>query len=62
VVDKHGTSRRRSWRELHIGIDGESSEIVAIELTTKESAAAARTAALLDQLTNPLASLTAYGS
>jgi hypothetical protein len=36
LVQKHGTSRRRSWRKLHIGIDGESGEIVAIKLTKKE--------------------------
>ena len=58
LVEKHGTSRRRSWRKLHIGIDGESGEIVAIELTKKESDDAARTDALLDQLTDPLASFT----
>ncbi len=62
LVEKHGTSRRRSWRKLHIGIDGESGEIVAIELTKKESDDAARTAALLDQLTDPLASFTADGA
>jgi hypothetical protein len=37
LVEKHGTSRRRSWRKLHMGIDGESGEIVAIELTKKEA-------------------------
>jgi Transposase DDE domain len=52
----------RSWRKLHIGIDGESGEIVAIELTKKESDDAARTDALLDQLTDPLASFTADGA
>jgi hypothetical protein len=62
LVEKHGTSRRRSWRKLHIGLDGESGEIVAIELTKKESDDAARTAALLDQLTSPLASFTADGA
>ena len=62
LVEKHGTSRRRSWRKLHIGIDGESGEIVAIELTKKESDDGARTAALLDQLTEPLASFTADGA
>src|SRR6202166_1311016 len=35
LVEKHGTSRRRSWRKLHIGIDAGSGEIVAIELTDK---------------------------
>jgi hypothetical protein len=62
LVEKHGTSRRRSWRKLHLGVDAESGEILAIELTKKESDAAARTAALLDQLTSPLASFTADGA
>ena len=62
LVEKHGTSRRRCWRKLHIGLDGESGEIVAIELTKKESDDAARTDALLDQITDPLASFTADGA
>ena len=61
LVEEHGTSSRRSWRKLHIGIDGESGEIVAIELTKNESDDAARTDALLDQLPDPLASFTADG-
>jgi hypothetical protein len=62
LVEKHGTSRRRSWRKLHLGVDAESGEIVAIELTKKESDDAARTAALLDQLTDPIASFRADGA
>jgi hypothetical protein len=31
LVEKHGTPRRRSWRKLHIGVDAESGEMVAIE-------------------------------
>jgi Transposase DDE domain len=62
LAEKHGTSRRRSWRKLHIGIDAGSGEIVAIELTRKEIDDAARTGALLDQLADPLASFTADGA
>lgn len=62
LIEKHGTSRRRSWRKLHIGIDAESGEIVAIELTRKEIDDAARTGALLDQITEPIASFTADGA
>src|SRR5450755_4221153 len=36
LIEKHGTSRRRSWRKLHIGIDAGSGKIVAIELTDKD--------------------------
>jgi hypothetical protein len=56
LVEKHGTSRRRSWRKLHIGLDGESGEIVAIELTKKESDDDARTAALSFSRTSRCAS------
>ena len=34
LVERPGTSRRRSWRKLHLGVDGESGEILAIELTS----------------------------
>jgi hypothetical protein len=62
LVEKHGTSRRRSWRKLHLGVDAESGEIVAIELTRKEIDDAARSGALLDQIIDPIASFTADGA
>jgi len=62
LVEKHGTSRRRSWRKLHLGVDAASGEIVAIELTKKESDDAAQSGALLDQITDPIASFTADGA
>jgi hypothetical protein len=33
LVEKHGTSRRRSWRKLHIGVDAASGEVVAVAVT-----------------------------
>ena len=62
LVEKHGTFRRQSGRKLPLGGDGESGEIVAIELTSKEIDDAARSGALLDQLTDPIASFTADGA
>jgi Transposase DDE domain len=62
LVEKHGTSRRRSWRKLHLGIDDDSGEIVAIELTRRDIDDGSRTGALLDQLTDPLASFTGDGA
>jgi hypothetical protein len=62
LVEKHGTSRRRSWHKLHIGINAESGEIIAIELTEKDVDDAARTGALLDQFVDPIASFTADGA
>jgi hypothetical protein len=37
LIEKHGMSRRRSWRKLHIGVDADSGEIVAVEVTGKGS-------------------------
>lgn len=34
LFEKHGTAKRRSWRKLHIGIDADSGEIVAFDLTS----------------------------
>ena len=28
LVEKHGTSRRRSWRKLHIGVDADTGRVV----------------------------------
>ena len=36
LVEKHGTSRRRSWRKLHIGVDADTGRIVAAALTTND--------------------------
>ena len=46
LVEKHGTSRRRSWRKLHIGVDAVGGEIVAVEVTTRDIDDAAMAGAL----------------
>jgi hypothetical protein len=61
LFEKHGTSRRRSWRKLHIGIDAASGEIVAVKVTKKEVDDGAVVDALLDQIVDPIASFTADG-
>jgi len=52
LFEKHGTSKRRSWRKLHIGIDADSDEIVAFDLTDKEIDDASRVGPLLEQVTD----------
>jgi len=61
LVEKHGTSRRRSWRKLHIGVDADSGEIGAVEVTGKDVDDAAMVDALLAQIADPIASFTADG-
>jgi hypothetical protein len=62
LIEKHGTSRRRSWRKLHIGVDADSGEIVAVEVTRKDVDDAAMADALLGQIADPIASFIAEGA
>ncbi len=59
---EHGTAKRRSWRKLHIGIDAESGEIVAFDLTDEDVDDASLVEPLLDQLTEAPASFMADGA
>ena len=36
LFERHGTAKRRAWRKLHIGIDADTGEIVASDLTDKD--------------------------
>jgi hypothetical protein len=40
LVEKHGTSRRRSWRKLHICVDAASGEIAQLVHATRSSSPA----------------------
>jgi hypothetical protein len=62
LVEKHGTSRRRSWRKLHIGVDADSGEIAAVAVTRKDIDDAAMAGALLGQIADPITSFTADGT
>jgi hypothetical protein len=62
LVEKHGASRRRSWRKLHIGVDAGSGQIVAAALTTNDVDDGTQVGALLDQIDGPIASFTADGA
>jgi hypothetical protein len=61
LIEKHGTSRRRSWRKLHIGVDADSGEIVAAEVSGKDIDDAAMVDALLDQIDDPITAFIADG-
>jgi hypothetical protein len=53
-VEKHGTSRRRSWRKLHIGFDAVTGRIVASILTERDVDDASQVEPLLDQIAEPV--------
>src|SRR4051812_24798858 len=54
LVEKHGTSKRRSWRKLHIGFDAVTSRIVASLLTDRDVDDASQVEPLLDQIAEPV--------
>src|SRR5205085_12086166 len=62
LVEKHGTSRRRSWRKLHIGVDADTGRIVATALTTNDVDDGSQVGPLLDQIDDPIASMTGDGA
>ena len=62
LFEKQGTAKRRSWRKLHIGIEADSGEIVAFDLTEKDVDDALHVAPLLDQLTQDPASFMGDGA
>ncbi|QRM33194.1 IS5 family transposase [Microvirga sp. VF16] len=62
LAEKHGTRRRRSWRKLHIGVDAETGQILATELTPHDVDDGSQIEPLLDQITGSLASLTGDGA
>jgi hypothetical protein len=62
LVEKHGTSRRRSWRKLHIGVDVDTGQIVAAALTTSDVDDGSQDGPLLDQIDRPVAAFTGDGA
>ena len=62
LVEKHGTRRRRSWRKLHIGVDADTGQILAAELTHCDVDDGSQVEPLLDQITVPLASFIGDGA
>src|SRR3954469_3118057 len=62
LVEKHGTKRRRSWRKMHLGVDADTGRIVAATLTDRDEDDASQVGPLLDQVADPVASVTADGA
>lgn len=49
LLENHGTTKRRAWHKLHIGIDAYSGEIFACDLTDKDMDDASRGEPLLEK-------------
>jgi len=53
---------RRSWRKLNLGVDADTSQIIASLLTGHDADDSAQVNLLLDQIVGPLASFTGDGA
>ena len=62
LVEKHATKTRRSWRKLHIGVDADTGQIIAAELTRKDADDGSQVGPLLGQIARPVASFTGDGA
>ena len=64
LARKHGPSKPRDWRKVHLGIDAETLEIRAIEVTGSRVGDAPMLPDLLDQIPGgqPLGMVTADGA
>ena len=54
--------RNRTWRKLHLAVDADTGEIVASDLTTRRTHDSSRVPALLEQIADPVASVSADGA
>jgi Transposase DDE domain len=59
---KHGIRSRRRWRKLHLGMDANTHEIAAVELTPDDVGDITEIPNLLDQIDADVASMTADGA
>ena len=62
LVEKHAAKVRRCWRKLHIGVDADTGEIIAAELTGKDVDDGSPVGRLLEQIGGPVASFTGDGA
>lgn len=61
IRKQHGVSKHRQWLKLHLAIDAHNGEIQAVEVTTCQRGDAEMLEPLLEQIDEPIASVTADG-
>ena len=61
-VRQHGVGKRRTWRKLHIGIDGETQQVVAALVTTPDWSDDEILPEMLDQIPEPIEEVIADGA
>jgi Transposase DDE domain len=59
---KRGIRSPRRWRKLHLGVDADTHEVVAVELTQDDAGDVSELVGLLDQVATQVASVIADGA
>jgi hypothetical protein len=59
---KRGIRSPRRWRKLHLGVDADTHEVVAVELTQDDVGDVSELVGLFDQVANQVASVIADGA
>jgi transposase len=62
LADRHGQRARRGWRKLHLAVDTNSGQIVAVTLTNQEIDDASQVDPLLGQTLGEIEQVTADGA
>ena len=62
LAEKHGQKARRKWRKLHVAVDADSGEIVAVTLADQDVDDASQVETLLEQIEPPIDQVTADGA
>src|ERR671912_1180211 len=62
LAEKHGTSKRRAWRVLHLATDADTGRIVASVLTDRDADDGSQVGPLLDRIDGSVASVTGDGA
>ena len=62
LEEKHGKRSRRRWRKLHLAIDANSHDVVAVQMTTDDVGDVTTVPVLLDQIDGSVASVTSDGA
>src|SRR5205823_7057430 len=62
LVEKHAARARRCRRKLHIGVDADTGQIIAAELTNKDVDDGSQVGPSLEQIAGPVASFTGDGA
>ncbi len=61
-VRRHGAGKRRTWRKVHLAIDADVKDVLAVEVTTEQWTDGEVLAGLIEQIDDPIGHVRADGA